>query len=189
MRPPSPIQDYVVAFAKRVAPRSNTAPFYVSCRPLQGVPYGECFPVVDSHARRYGGKVGLGWAIWERPGVFIEAEFHAVWVVSGTQILDIAPRPYDIPRILFLPDVHRLYEGVQVDNVREALVDDPDVKRFLYLAAERFNVTNEGELKKKHGTIENTPQLVAIDEEMIATECKLIERYGWWLPEDAGGTN
>ncbi len=53
-------------------------PFEALCRPLLNKPFNECFHIVEEYINNNGGERIIGWAIWERPGTFIEAEFHAI---------------------------------------------------------------------------------------------------------------
>lgn len=89
----------------------------------------------------------------ERPGVFIEAEFHAVWRSESGQCLDIVPRPLPFDSITFLPDPNRNYAGLQVDNVRKPLVKDNDLVRYLFLFKRRFAIMNTGDLAGQYGEI------------------------------------
>ena len=185
MRPPKIIKPYVLSFARQVV-GEETTPTYVPCSPVSGALQNECFPLVDSHIERNGGRVVLGWAIWEWPSVFIEAEFHAIWCAPGGNIIDIAPRPFPIQRILFVEDARRKYSGMQVDNIRKPLVKDKDVKRFIDLAGQWFRLLNQGKLKHQYGEIEKTPEMARVEKERTAIEFKLLKRYGPWLPESAG---
>ncbi len=121
-------------------------PIIVACRPIPNQPENECFPIVEDYVAANGGKRVIGWSIWERPGVFIEAEFHAVWRSESGQHLDIAPRPIPFTSITFLPDPERNYDGFQVDNIRKPLVKDNDLVRYLFLFKRRFEIVNTGDL-------------------------------------------
>lgn len=148
---PDPGRAHVLAFCSRLA--TGIEPRLVECRPLPGQPFNECFPIVEQQVARHGGQQLTGWAIWELPGLFIEAEFHAVWQQPGDQLVCITPRPLRCPRILFVPDPTRKYAGRQVDNIREPLVRDRDVIRLLYLFRRRFEILNQGDLANQHGAI------------------------------------
>ena len=49
------------------------------CLAEDGAALDDCFPLVECMVAREGGRLVLGWALWERPGFLIEAELHAVW--------------------------------------------------------------------------------------------------------------
>lgn len=188
MRPPKIIKPYVISFARQVVGANAAFPFYVECTPVQGAPYDECFHLIDDCVSNCGGTSVIGWAIWERPKVYIEAEFHAVWRSPDGKHIDFAPRRLPVPRILFLPDPRRKYSGTQVNNVRKALVNDKDVKNFLSLADRWFQLTNEGKLKHQREYVETT-EMFRVKEDRAALELKIINRYGPLLPEGLGGSD
>lgn len=144
-------------------------PVAVCCQPLMGQLQSECFSIVEQQVLKAGGQRVLGWGIWERTGVFIEAEFHAVWRSPEGELIDIAPRLSLLETITFLPDTNRNYNGRQVDNVRKSLVKDMDVVRFLHLAKRRFEILNTGDLADQHGQI---------------TLPKKLDREYWQLMKD-----
>ena len=79
----------------------------------------DCFSNVEMVIEQNGGRAVYGWAIWQVPGVYIEAEFHCIWENDAGEMLDITPYPYRTENILFLPDSTRIYRGQQVDNIRQ----------------------------------------------------------------------
>lgn len=188
MRPPKLIKPYVISFARQVVGANNAAPFYVKCSPVQGAAYDECFPLIDDCVANCGGTSVIGWAIWERPKVYIEAEFHAVWRAPSGEHIDFSPRRLPVPRILFLPDPCRKYNGTQVNNIRKALINDKDVKNFLALADEWFRLTNEGKLKHQR-EVHVTPEMLRVKENRAALELKIVQRYGPLLPEGFSGAS
>ena len=136
-------KPHVLAFCAKVAPGGTLVE--VITQPQLGKPINECFPIVDEHVTAFGGRRVDGWAIWELPGVFIEAEFHAVWGSPTKDLVDLVPRTWLCRKISFVPATHLAYAGKSIDNVRHALVKDPDVARFLVLSQQRFELLNRGE--------------------------------------------
>lgn len=131
---PVAASDYVVAFIRErlgVEP----IPTFLVPTPVDGAKPIRCFENVHQQVVRMGGEACVGWAIWEWPGVFIEAERHCVWRRADGALIDITPPPGKDPRILFQPDPAGVMEGDVVDNVRQALRLDPDIERFLKLAS------------------------------------------------------
>ncbi len=103
-----------------------------------------CFFNVPKKVTAEGGRIQYGWAIWERPGLLIEGEFHAVWVSPEGEFIDITPKRDGETEILFLPDGHREWTEELVDNVRMPLTDNEITRRLVKSSKESF------EFKKRH---------------------------------------
>jgi len=131
-------------------------PTYVVVRPIEGAPANECFPLVDAAILRHGGTPLLGWSLWELPGVFMEAEFHAVWSTPAGDLIDVAPKNRPVRRILFLPGKDLVYSGRQVNNVRHALSSDPCVTEYFATFDAEYGLLNRGVRADQHGEIELT---------------------------------
>jgi hypothetical protein len=145
-----------------------------------GKPMHECFLVVDEQIRSHGGNSVTGWAIWELPGVFVEAEYHAVWKSPQGDLIDVAPRSSWFPEITFLPQPSLVYRGQQLDNIRRPLVKDNDVKRFLFLMQQRFNVLNAGERASQlqvHLTDREAKAFASLERELAQLERRIHKRY------------
>lgn len=145
---PRTISEPILRLCEELVP-SNT-PTYVPITPDPRANATECFLNVDAKVKREGGETVHGWAIWEWPGVMVEAEFHAVWRCPTGELVDITPTQLGVRRILFLIDTVRRYEGRQVNNVRRALVNDPIVHEFIAVANAQFRVLNRGERADQH---------------------------------------
>lgn len=185
MRPPKIIKPYVTSFARNVTGMVDVHLTYIACTPLNRLSDSDCFPFVESHIAEHGGERVIGWVIWERPKVFMEAEFHAVWKAPDGSLHDIVPRRLPIPRILFLCDPRRHYKGVQVNNVRKALTNDKNVKEFIRVFDLSHRLYNEGDLAEYHGPINllEHPKLYAIEREKAAICQKIDQSYGPWTCE------
>lgn len=131
----------------------GSVPEYVECHPSDGAAVDDCFKTVEDHVRTQGGHVVIGWSIWEQPALFIEAEFHAVWGTDSDGLLDIARKKRPVPRILFIKDPTRRYEGRQVSNVRRPLRRHPAVLGFINAAEREFEFMNRGPRAHQHGDI------------------------------------
>jgi hypothetical protein len=108
----------------------------------------DCFNNARRKVAQSGGRIVLDWAIWAWPGVYIEAEHHAVYEPPlGGKWIDLTPPqlPYIVAR-LFLPDSTAEYdfenEGVRRDNHRLALVADPLVQQFFASARRHSEIMN-----------------------------------------------
>ncbi|MDO9068548.1 MAG: hypothetical protein Q7W05_08830 [Deltaproteobacteria bacterium] len=169
---------HILEFSASIAP--GVSPQEVPCQPLPDRPFNECFPSVSEQVTAKGGQQAIGWSLWELPGVFIEAEFHAVWQSPQGDLIDIVPRMRPFTEISFVPDAGRKYENRQVDNVRKQLVADNDVKRFLFLCHRRFQILNAGERALQHTLIlpkAELRELEANDKEAFRLERRIHKRY------------
>jgi hypothetical protein len=110
----------------------------VEARPL------DCFETVEQRVADRAGAPCYGWALWEWPGLFLEAEFYAVWRDPEGKLNDITPRPGDSRSILFLTDPQRVFDGRRVKTVRHAISRDPAVAGFLRACDEEFALINRG---------------------------------------------
>jgi hypothetical protein len=171
---------YVLGLCAELAP--GAVPTLIDLRSDEHAAERDCFSIVSAKIAAYGGTTVCGWALWEWPGVFVEAEFHAVWQPPTGELLDLTPRPVPFGRTLFLPDRSRLYEGRQVDNRRRPLVRDSDVTRYLYLFSRQFEILNAGDLAFQHGPITLPPraerEYISLQKEGAALERRLKRRYG-----------
>lgn len=103
----------------------------------------ECVPNVDEKIHRDGGSKLLGWQVWQTE-YLIEAEFHAVWLSPDGNLLDITPKPFPIPNILFIPDDSITYDGSQVDNIRLNTSGNSVVDDLINVCEAKFLISNKG---------------------------------------------
>lgn len=143
---PQFVTQEIMELCQRLNPTAR--PVFLRITPEPNCEPDDCFASVRRKVDVEGGRIQFGWAIWEWPRVFIEAEHHAVYEPPrGRPWVDISPsdRP-DVSRRLFLPDDTAAYdfdnEGNRRDNLREALVDDPLVRELFRLAGERNAIIN-----------------------------------------------
>ena len=160
-----------------------TQPISVVCKPQFQENENECFQLVQDKIDESGGTLITGWAVWEKEGVFIEAEFHAIWLNSEGKHIDLNPRHIssNLKEILFIPDDQTKYENKQIDNIRKPLVDDPTVKKFLHLNTNLFQFMNRGERAFQHGEIElsirEKKEYNKLLKELIKLEQKINKTY------------
>ncbi|GAA5784879.1 hypothetical protein [Chitiniphilus shinanonensis] len=173
---------HAVAFAKSVRPTGTM--ISLPCDPAEGESQLDCFRIVTERVSAAGGRMVLGWAIWEWPGAFIEAEFHAVWENPAGDLIDIAPRPFEFSSIAFVPDSRLVDTGRLVDNIRQPLVDDKDVKQFLFLAKRRTEILNHPSIVELFGDIDLSLLPKALVKELrdqvktlARLELRLMRRY------------
>jgi hypothetical protein len=126
---PNEITAEIIVFCREIDPIYK--PFFVPVKASEVVRHNFCMTDVPRYAKNYGGKVQLGWIIWEAPSLFLEAEFHATWVSPAGVLIDVTPKPDGERQILYLKDSVRVYENVLVDNIRKPLIDNWVMKLWL----------------------------------------------------------
>jgi hypothetical protein len=146
VRPPDAITADVRRLCRQICPELD--PVFLPIRAEPGAVPLDCFATVKRKVDREGGRIQFGWAIWEWPRVYIEAEHHAVYEPpEGPPWLDLTPAVEPgVRRRLFLPDDTALYdfenEGVLRDNFRLALSDDLLIQQLFHAARERLAILN-----------------------------------------------
>lgn len=133
---PGYLSPEILLLSNEIAP--DALPEIVAHHPAPGAVVRECFPNVIERVRTHGGELVYGWAIWEWPEVFIEAEHHGVWRSPEGMLIDITPHEYPTDGVLFLPDPSATYDFdnfTRRDNVRRAVTTLPAVAEFLDLSA------------------------------------------------------
>ena len=146
-------------------------PLFVACNPAADGALNDCFPIVELHVRAHGGSSSVGWALWEWPGVMVEAEFHATWRSPSGELIDIVPRSPALDRICFLPDPTQKYLARQVDNIRRPTSPNPLVDELIALRERQFALMNRRARAHEHGAIE------LIGDEAVEWQ-RLAERAG-----------
>jgi hypothetical protein len=136
---PNKLHQGVVALCAKINP--GVAPFYVQVTPSQGAGPTDCFLNVPNHIAAHGGALLHGWRINELPGIFVEGEFHGVWLSPAGEHVDVTPSQSGDTQILFLPDPGKTFDELAFtrrDNIRLALKDHPTVHAFIALCEEIY---------------------------------------------------
>lgn len=134
LKTPDEITPAINKLCQRIAPTQT--PAYIQHQPDPGAILQECYANVSKAATITGGETVFGWAIWEWPHAFVEAEHHAV-LQTESGLVDVTPHAIPIDRVLFLPDPSAPYEPDALrrrPNVREVTRDAPAVHAFLQAA-------------------------------------------------------
>lgn len=130
---PEAITDEVLTFCRSVS--RHHEPVFLDVVPRAGAVAGHCFTNTEDFVATFGGKQVLGWIIWYRPGIYIEAEHHAVWLNEAGELVDGTPVPSGEQRILFLRDDTAIpHVEIGLNNRRKALGGDPLVKAWITAA-------------------------------------------------------
>lgn len=151
---PAAITPALRGLADRVVPGGT--PAFIPYAPRADGEIQECFATVARQVAAAGGAVQHGWALWEWPMTFVEAEFHAVWRSPMEELIDVTPNTRRHTQILFVPDPARRFEGRAIDNVRVPLRADPRIARFIAIHERRFAILNAGDLATQFGAVEVT---------------------------------
>jgi hypothetical protein len=165
---PGLISQTVIALCESL---NAEPPSYV---PVQNDPhglYGFCNDGVYEKIKAHGGTIRFGWTIWEYPGLFLTAEFHAVWVDPAGTLIDITPKPQGETRIVFAgdPTYPPEFDFDKRPNNRRARLYQPEPMDGLVRAKiARFSPTQAtyetGRATKKSMTLEQWVQSkLAID--------------------------
>jgi SEC-C motif len=179
----APLNPRTKEFCARI--RSGARPQLMVIHPEPGSEPNNCLFSVRDRVRRDGGSIQLGWSIWEWPGVYLEAERHAVFApADGCPWLDISPAPVpEITARLFLPDdAAAEYDfannGVREDNIRKALAADDRIGDLFRLAEQKSALLNSlpgfGEITLEG---ENKIQVQRLEREQLSLMFALAMEY------------
>jgi hypothetical protein len=127
-RPPSEISDMVRSLGQRLS-EGGCSPIYVPVQPMQRRS-GETWAEVLRRVAPQQQDIRYGWTLWVCPGVFIQAERHAVLRI-GSGYVDIVDQGVGVERVLFQPSQTADVHWSESDAVREPLSTDPLVLEWL----------------------------------------------------------
>jgi len=152
---PDNISKPIIKLAKQLV--ASPYLIYVDVIPEPSFLINECYENVRIKIQRDGGNIQYGWQIWEWFNVYIEAEFHAVWLSPSNQYVDITPKAAHVTKILFLPDPNRTYNNRSIDNERRPLRQDKLIRDFL-------RTSKEINRMKMKGEVPNNPNKTFVDQ-------------------------
>lgn len=104
---PRSLTPALLEFCATIAPAE---PVFIPSVPIKRAPTSFCFENVARKVREKGGSIAYGWAIWHRPGLYFEAEHHAVWRNKLGNLIDVSPQMGGRKRLLFLSDESAIYD-------------------------------------------------------------------------------
>jgi hypothetical protein len=158
---PDPAEPVVRDFCDRLCP--GMIPVRLPLVRLSHARPLDCFESVRRHRRANGGDPAHGWQIWQWDGLFLEAEFHAVWRAPDGRLVDITPKRAPVKESLFVPDAVRTFTGTRVDNVRMALTPDPRVADFIATCAEEWQLLYAGPRGRQRNPVLSGAERLALD--------------------------
>ena len=142
---PSAGATHVQAFCESVSPGER--PILLPVRAEAESEPGECFYNARRRVESEGGCIRFGWALWEWPRVFIEAEHHAVHESTDGSLTDVTPSTDDDPQVarLFLPDDKAIFDfehaAARRDNIRRPLTADAQIEEYLAIGTDLISAT------------------------------------------------
>ncbi|MCB1065809.1 MAG: hypothetical protein KDN20_23185 [Verrucomicrobiae bacterium] len=179
--PPKLITKPTLRFCRTIVPQGQ--PQFIRCNSVKTGDRNECYGNVARYCEEHGGEAQHGWAIWEYPKVYIEAEFHCVWRSPENELIDITPNLPPYTWILFLPDPKRIYRDRLIDNIRKPLRRDKEI-------LDLHRVCEEWYRKKKlqfEPDFEETPEwrrdMLQIHQKRMAVNRLLERKFGHILAE------
>jgi len=174
-RPGDPADEHVRSLCAELVPGGS--PISVTPTPPHDAPFNDCVRLVDAAVQSGGGERVDGWAIWERPRILVEAEFHSVWNTPDGSLRDLSPLPSGIESRLFLPDPGLVYDGRQINNVRRAIDSHPSLTRLIAAYDAHFEVLNRGERAFQHGAVSiPSDEIRPVVARMVAAEREVAAR-------------
>ncbi len=152
--------------------------------PHEGAQKNNCYPNIrDRIEKESGGRMQLGWAVWQHGTLFIEAEPHAVYDPdNGNPWLDCTP--HSLPDggklwdILFIPNHAATYDFNTTDvadNVRVPLVDDPRIVKALRLFSEKAALMNSVPAINVNLPQDLARKVVAVDQQASALLAEALQ--------------
>ena len=135
---PTEINKDIFKFCEEIDPTAK--PVFLEFFHVEGYIGGECYGNVEKHIEKNGGRVQYGWIIWGDNNIFLEAEFHAVWINDEGEYIDLTPKADGEKRILFLPDSKRKFTGELIDNIRKSLVDNAYTRTLIKVGERKFEI-------------------------------------------------
>lgn len=121
---PKQITEEIRTFAKEEI-GSDFEPIFMEIKAAEGTRPQKCHENVADAIAKLGGSIQYGWSVWEGQSLWLEAEFHSVWVTPNGEWVDITPDPDGETQRLFVPDNRFKYEGAAFARKYRTTTSDP----------------------------------------------------------------
>lgn len=157
---------------------TSCTPITIPCVPLMGELVKASISVVDKQVAKHGGSLVCGWAIWEWPGVLIEAEFVTVWQPKGKQMIDITPKRIPTRHTIFIPTPEVTYTGQPINNIRKPLIDHALVREYIQASDKIFEQLNKPHLTDDQDKTTISELMTKHRHAMERLQLLLVERLG-----------
>ena len=146
---PAEIDPALQALIDLIVPGGQT--LLVPVVPVDNAPVNECFSIVKGRVAANGGELVIGWSLWVSPRLFVEAEFHGVWRDNSGALIDLAPKAKSVAQVLFLPDPSKIFDEVQVPNIRRPIRQIPELIAYFETFDAEYELMNRGERSRVFG--------------------------------------
>jgi len=103
-------RSFTPALLQFCASISSAVPVFIPSIPIRRAVTSFCFENVARKVSEKGGSIAYGWAVWHLPGLYFEAEHHAVWRNKVGNLIDVSPQMGGRKRLLFLSDESAIYD-------------------------------------------------------------------------------
>ncbi|MBB4098002.1 hypothetical protein [Sphingomonas kyeonggiensis] len=135
---PRALTPALLQFCASIAPGEPT---FILSIPTKRAATSFCFENVAHRVRKKGGTIAYGWAIWHMPGLYFEAEHHAVWRNSLGNLIDVSPQLGGRKRMLFLADKDAVYDAFALRaNIMAPDGDSERARRMVELGRRRIDL-------------------------------------------------
>lgn len=132
---PKSLTPDLLGFCATISPAD---PVFVTSISPRRAPTSFCFDNVAERVREKGGSIAYGWAIWHMPGLYFEAEHHAVWRNKLGNLIDVSPQMGGRRRLLFLPDDGAVFDPFAIrQNIMAPDGDSERARRMTNLGNSR----------------------------------------------------
>lgn len=129
MTTPATVSPEIRTFCESLVSGSDAV--YVEYVQYENALPNDCFDNVSRLAQKRGGRMLLGWTIWEWETVLLEAEWHAVWEDQEGGLHDATPKADGETRVLFVPDRDAVDHGSVTPSRHQPLREWEEIAEYI----------------------------------------------------------
>lgn len=179
---PAELSRTLAALVESLVPGAK--PVYADSAPREGERSTDSFAVVARQVAAEQGEAVPGWVLRELPGVYVEAEFCALWRSPEGELRDVVPRETRTRRVMFLADPLRATAATPLPSVRRAVVNDPVLLQYLATFDGEAELFARGERDPDTGAQSLSPADTPAYERLMAQRMplhqKVLPLYAEW---------
>ncbi len=138
-----------------------------------------CYQNVKRQIAQSGGTMICGWKINEVQGLYVEAEYHAIWQSLNGELVDVTPNYNDTNRAIFIPDYSASEPKERVLPIQVAILKHQKMEEFFRLQSELQALRADQLGIRLLGGIIETPRMRWLEDrsDEIATELRALRGY------------